>query len=146
MTSVAATDEGIAIKVSARVDYALRALCALARRGDGGPVAAREIAAAESIPSSFLDAILFDLRRAGLIASKRGPVGGHRLLRAAQDITVADVIRAVEGCAAEPRRRDAADDGPMAALWAAAEAGLAGVLETATVGRLAREEAGALQD
>ena len=76
----------------------MRALVELAAAGDGGrPVTAERLADAQGIPQKFLQNILLELRRAGIVASHRGPDGGHSLARPADAITVADVIRAVDG-------------------------------------------------
>jgi Rrf2 family protein len=83
------------VRLSARVDYAVRACVELARAD--GFTKADDVAAAQAIPAQFLDTILRDLRRSGLLESRRGQVGGHRLARPAQDISVAEVIRAVDG-------------------------------------------------
>ena len=85
------------MRVSAKSDYALRALIELAVRPDRGPVTAEELGRLQSIPHGFLQAILADLRRAGLVMSQRGQSGGWRMGREAADISVADVIRAVDG-------------------------------------------------
>jgi Rrf2 family protein len=83
------------MRVSAKVDYALRAMLELA--GAGGLVKAEQLATAQAIPRKFLESILLQLRHAELVASQRGVEGGHALARPASDISVADVIRAVEG-------------------------------------------------
>lgn len=85
------------MQISARADYALRALCVLAAAGPGSVVKAAAIAQAQAIPRTFLDQILGDLRRAGIVDSRRGPDGGHLLARPPYAITVADVIRVVDG-------------------------------------------------
>ncbi len=85
------------MRVSAKSDYALRALIELAGRGDGSPVSAEELGVRQEIPHGFLQAILADLRRAGIVMSQRGQSGGWRMARAADSVTVADVIRAVDG-------------------------------------------------
>ena len=85
------------MRVSAKSDYALRALIELARRADGAPVSAEEIGRRQDIPHGFLQAILADLRRAGLVISQRGQSGGWRMARDPDSVTVADVIRAVDG-------------------------------------------------
>jgi Rrf2 family iron-sulfur cluster assembly transcriptional regulator len=77
--------------------YALRALIHITRQGGGGPVLARDIAAAENIPRQFLSKILHDLRLKGLVQSQRGPGGGFYLARPAKDILVSDVVVAVDG-------------------------------------------------
>jgi Rrf2 family protein len=84
------------VRVSAKVDYALRAMLELAA-APPGPVKAEAIANAQEIPRNFLENILLDLRHAELVASQRGAEGGYRLARPAGEISVADVIRAVEG-------------------------------------------------
>lgn len=85
------------MRVSAKSDYALRALVELASRGDGTPMSAEEIGRRQDIPHGFLQAILADLRRADVVISVRGQNGGWRLAREAAEVTVADVIRAVDG-------------------------------------------------
>jgi Rrf2 family protein len=85
------------VRVSAKSDYALRALIELASREDGGPVSAEELGRLQEIPHGFLQAILADLRRAGVVMSQRGQSGGWRMARAADGVSVADVIRAVDG-------------------------------------------------
>ena len=85
------------MRVSAKSDYALRALIEMASRVDGRPVSAEELGRLQEIPHGFLQAILADLRRAGIVMSQRGQSGGWRMGRAADDVSVADVIRAVDG-------------------------------------------------
>ena len=83
------------MRVSAKVDYALRAMLELAAAGDF--VKGEQLATAQGIPQKFLASILIDLRHAELVASRRGVEGGYALARSADGISVADVIRAVEG-------------------------------------------------
>jgi Rrf2 family protein len=92
------------MRVSAKADYALRALIEMAARGDGDtngqggrPVSAEELGRLQDIPHNFLQAILADLRRAGIVLAQRGQSGGWRLAKPAGSVTVADVIRAVDG-------------------------------------------------
>jgi Rrf2 family protein len=85
------------MRVSAKSDYALRALIELAAREGGEPVSAEELGKLQEIPHGFLQAILADLRRAGVVMSQRGQSGGWRMARDADSISVADVIRAVDG-------------------------------------------------
>jgi Rrf2 family protein len=84
------------VRVSAKVDYGLRAMVELAAAPPGF-VTSSELAAAQAIPPKFLENILLQLRHAGLVTSQRGVEGGHRLGRPPQEISVADVIRALEG-------------------------------------------------
>jgi Rrf2 family protein len=134
------------VRVSAKVDYALRAAAELAAADDGTLVKAERIADAQDIPRKFLDNILQDLRHAGLVDSRRGPEGGHRLARPAEEITVADVFRAIDGPLAGIGGRppeEVAYPGPAAALqttWIALRASLRAVLERVTLAELAAGE------
>lgn len=85
------------MRVTAKSDYALRALVEIAVRTETAPVSAEELSRLQEIPHGFLQAILADLRRSGIVLSQRGQSGGWRLARDASQITVADVIRAVDG-------------------------------------------------
>jgi Rrf2 family protein len=88
------------MRVSAKADYALRALIEMAARSDdqsGRPVSAEELGKLQDIPHNFLQAILADLRKAGVVHAQRGQAGGWRLAQPAVEVTVADVIRAVDG-------------------------------------------------
>ncbi|MDA8320967.1 MAG: Rrf2 family transcriptional regulator, partial [Actinomycetota bacterium] len=82
--------------LSARADYALRAAIELAA-SEGGHVTSEQLARAQQIPAKFLEAILTQLRRAGLVRSQRGPEGGFWLARPAEEISLADIIRAIDG-------------------------------------------------
>src|SRR6476661_5667440 len=83
------------MRLSARVDYALRAVCELA--AVKGPRTTEEMSSAQKIPDKYLESILGELRRGGLLRSQRGPDGGYRLGRPAEEISIADVIRALDG-------------------------------------------------
>lgn len=85
------------MRVTAKSDYALRALIEIARRADDSPVSAEELGRLQDIPHGFLQAILADLRRSGYVIAQRGQSGGWRLNRSADQISVADVVRAVDG-------------------------------------------------
>ena len=134
------------MKVSAKADYAVRAALELAAAPDGAQVKAERIADAQSIPRKFLDTILQNLRQAGLVESRRGPEGGHHLARPAAEITIADVIRAVDGPLVGVSGRPPESvqyEGPAAALretWVAARAGLRSVLEHVTLAEVASGE------
>jgi Rrf2 family protein len=90
------------MRISARADYAVRAAVELAAAGDG-PTKGEAIAHAQAIPLKFLENILGDLRHAGIVRSQRGADGGYWLARPASEVTVADVIRAVDGPLASVR-------------------------------------------
>jgi Rrf2 family protein len=89
------------MRVSAKADYALRALIEMAVRADddrvGRPVSAEELGRLQDIPHNFLQAILADLRKSGIVLAQRGQAGGWRLAKPADQVSVADVIRAVDG-------------------------------------------------
>ncbi len=85
------------MRVSTKSDYALRALIEMAAQADSGPVSAEELGRRQEIPHGFLQAILADLRRASIVLSQRGQSGGWRLARDPAEVSVADVIRAVDG-------------------------------------------------
>ena len=133
------------MRVSAKVDYALRACAELAAAG-AGPVKGERLAQAQEIPLKFLENILLDLKHAGLVASQRGAEGGYWLAQPAGEIAVADVIRAVEGPIANVRgmRPEQVEySGPAAALrevWIAVRANLRSVLETTSLADLASGE------
>jgi Rrf2 family protein len=126
------------VRVTAKVDYALRAMLELAVAGEG-PVKGERLASAQEIPPKFLENILVDLRRAGLVQSQRGAEGGYWLARPAAEIAVADVVRAVEGPIANVRGQapqDVVYTGPAERLrdvWIATRASLRSVLETVTL-------------
>lgn len=130
------------VQISARADYALRALCVLASAPAQCAVKADEIAAAQKIPRTFLDGILVELRRAGLIESRRGPDGGHRLARPAYGISLADVIRVTDGPLALVRGQRPEHhtyEGAAAHLqdvWVAVRASLRAILELTTVAQV----------
>ena len=133
------------MRVSAKVDYAVRALTELAAAGDG-PVKGQDIAVRQGVSVNFLENILSDLRRAGIVASQRGSVGGYWLAVPADTITIADVIRTVEGPLADVRG-EALEDldyaGPAEALrevWVATRASLRSVLEAVTIADVAKGE------
>lgn len=137
--------------ISAKSDYALRALIVIARSGDsdGGPLPAESMAKAQEIPQNFLLAILADLRRAGIVRSRRGQGGGWQIGRDPSLITVADVIRAVDGplVSVHGLRPEAVDYRDSATVlqpvWIAARSSLREVLESVSIADLA---SGALPD
>ncbi len=85
------------MKLSTKGEYASRAMLELSARYGQGPVPIRVIAIAQAIPRQFLEQILLSLRRAGQVKSKKGPNGGYYLSRAPETITVAEVIRVMDG-------------------------------------------------
>lgn len=131
------------MRVSAKADYALRALLEMARRDAAAPISAEELGRRQDIPHGFLQAILADLRRAGIVMSQRGQSGGWRLGRDADQVSVADVIRAVDGplVSVYGLRPEAVTYNETAEVlqrvWIAARHSLRGVFEEVTIRDLA---------
>jgi Rrf2 family protein len=136
------------MQISARADYALRALLTLAA-SNGQLVKGEGLASAQDLPIRFLENILTDLRRAGLVASRRGAEGGYQLQRPAKEITIGMVIRATDGPLASvrgSRPEDAAYEGAAKHLqdvWIAVRVSLRRVLDEVTLADVA---AGQLPD
>ena len=131
------------MRVSAKSDYAIRAAVELAAAGEG-PVKGERLAQAQEIPSNFLENILSDLRNAGIVSSRRGADGGYWLARPAEEVSLADIIRAVDGPLANVRgvrSEQVVYQGSAEKLrdvWVAVRASLRGVLENVTLADLAR--------
>jgi Rrf2 family protein len=126
------------MRVSAKADYAIRAMIELAASPEG-PAKGERIAQAQEIPVKFLENILGDLRTAGLVLSRRGADGGYWLARSADEISLAAVIRAVEGPLANVRGLRS-EDVRYAGNAERLRDVLRAVLEEVTVGELARGE------
>ena len=137
------------MRISAKADYAVRAAAELAAAPEGRPVKGEHLAEAQAIPPKFLENILADLRNAGLVRTRRGAEGGYALTRAAGEISVADVMRAVEGplAAVQGVRPESLHNAGAATrlpeVWVALRANLRAVLERVTLADLA---AGTLPD
>jgi Rrf2 family protein len=133
------------MRVSAKADYALRALIELAARYDeeGVVVSADELSRAQGIPHGFLQGILADLRRGGVVISHRGQSGGWRLALEPDKVSIADVMRAVDGpivsiSGARPETVKYNDRAVvLQRVWIAARASLRDVLEHTTIADLA---------
>jgi Rrf2 family protein len=134
------------MRISAKTDYAVRAVVELAAATDDHPVKSERIATAQGIPLRFLENILVQLRQAGIVTSRRGAEGGYRLASPADEITVADVIRAIDGPLAGvggERPEKLAFIGtaePLREVWVAVRASLRDVLEHVTLADLASGE------
>src|SRR5438067_339135 len=133
------------MRVSAKVDYALRACAELAAAGDG-PVKGDRLAQAQQIPLKFLENILLDLKHAGLVQSQRGAEGGYWLSLSPKEISLAEVIRAVEGPIANVRGlrpeqvEYAGTAAPLRDVWIAVRANLRAVLADDPGGQVKGEE------
>ena len=134
------------MRVSAKSDYALRALIAISVREDGKAVSAEELGRTQDIPHGFLQAILADLRKSDIVISQRGQSGGWRLARKASDISVADVIRAVDGplvsvYGLRPELVEYAGEARVLQhVWIAARSALRDVFEKVSIAELAAGE------
>jgi Rrf2 family protein len=131
------------MRISAKADYAVRAAVELAGATGEKPVKAEQIATAQDIPLNFLENILGELRHSGIVRSHRGADGGFRLARAPDELTIADIIRAVDGPLASVRGgppEEISYPGTSAALprvWIAVRANLRLVVEHVTVADVA---------
>ena len=131
--------------MTAKVDYAVRALVELAA-AEGATVKGDRIAEAQQVPLKFLENILAELRRAGIVGSQRGADGGYRMVKAPDSVSIADVIRAVEGPLADVHGTPPEDldppglAAPVREVWLATRAALRSVLEEVTIGHIARND------
>jgi Rrf2 family protein len=134
------------MRVTAKADYAVRAVVELVGASEQAPRKAETLATAQGIPPSFLENILNQLKSAGVVRSQRGPEGGWWLLRTPDEVTLADVIRAVEGPLASVRGERperltyTGTAAPLQDVWIALRANIREVLEHVTVGQVARGE------
>jgi Rrf2 family protein len=134
------------VRLNARVDYALRAVVELVAVGGTAdrPVTAERLATGQHIPPKFLESILLQLRRGGIVHSQRGPEGGYWLAKPADDVSLADVIRVIDGPLANVRGQRPEDlgyQGTAAALqevWIALRASEREILELVTVAHVAK--------
>jgi bifunctional enzyme CysN/CysC len=137
--------KGATMRISAKADYAVRAAIELAVAPDEHPVPAERIATSQGIPLGFLEHILSELQVAGLVRNQRGTVGGYRLAKEPRQITIADVIRAVEGPLASVRgvRPEAAEyagaAGQLPRVWIAVRKNLRSVVEHVTLADVATD-------
>ncbi len=133
------------MRVSAKADYAVRAAAELAAAGEG-PVKGEKLAEAQQIPLQFLEHILLELKHSGIVRARRGAKGGYWLARPAEQVTIADLVRAVEGPIADVQstppeaieyRGNAAH---LREVWVAVRASLRSVLEEVTLADLVSGE------
>ena len=127
------------MRVSQKCEYALRAMLELALRADHDqPARTADIARTQHIPEKFLELILVELRRAGLISSQRGPVGGHRMARAADKISVGDVWRAIDGQLTEFPSGTVKGKDPFRFVWEQVDRSVAEVVDSITLADVRR--------
>ena len=134
------------MRISAKADYAVRAAIELAGSADEGPLKGERISEAQDVPLRFLENILGELKHAGLVQSQRGAEGGYWLNRPADDITLAEIIRAVEGPLASVRgqRPEELDyhsgSEPLQRVWVALRANIREILESVTLSDLVADD------
>jgi Rrf2 family protein len=127
------------MRISAKVDYAVRAAIELAGAKDDQPVKGDVVAEAQDIPLKFLENILGELKHHGVVASRRGAHGGYWLAKPAEEIALADIVRAVEGPLASVRGQGAEDLAyqggakPLQQVWIALRANIREVMEETTL-------------
>jgi Rrf2 family protein len=132
------------VRITARADYAVRAALELAAAGDES-LSAEIVAARQDIPVYFLRKIFYEMRLANLVATQRGRDGGHKLARPAAEISIADILRALEGPLADVHGTAPEDveyhgaAEPLQEVWIALRANVRGVLEGVTLADLANQ-------
>lgn len=133
------------MRISAKGEYAIKAMLDLALRYGKGLISIQDIAERQAIPQRYLEQVLLLLKRAGFLQSKRGSAGGYHLMRPPEEITVGAVLRAMEGSlervepARRPGRRSASDHGSdLEELWSEIAAAVSGVVDRISFGDLCR--------
>jgi len=121
------------MRISAKGEYAIKALLDLALQRERGLIPIQEIAARQAIPQRYLEQVLLSLKRAGLLTSKRGSTGGYHLTRDPEEITVGAVLRAVEGTRATFQANASVD---LADLWLEITEAVSKVVDRVTFGEL----------
>lgn len=130
------------MRISAKGEYAIKAMLDLAMHRGGALVPIQEIAARQAIPQRYLEQVLLSLKRAGLLTSKRGSTGGYHLTEPPDEVTVGAILRAVEGGSApfegkpQGRRNGGGGDHDLGELWAEIAGAVAGVVDRWTLGDL----------
>ena len=127
-------------RVSARTDYAIRALTEVAASSDG-PMTAQRISGAQAIPLAYLLHILTDLRRAGLLRSHRGTIAGYELARPATSVTLAEVIAVIERDLSKPTLEEISYPGaaaPLRDVWLAVRSSTSTILRSVTLADVAQ--------
>jgi len=133
------------MRVSAKADYAVRAAAELAA-ADEGPVKGEKLAEAQDIPLQFLEHILLELKHSGIVRARRGAKGGYWLAKPADEVTIADIVRAVEGPIAHVQSTPPeaieyrGNSEHLQEVWIAVRASIRNVLENTTLADLASGE------
>ena len=128
------------MRISAKGEYAIKAMLDLALQRERGLIPIQEVAARQGIPQRYLEQVLLSLKRAGLLTSKRGSTGGYHLTREPEEITVGAVLRAVEGTRAPfeagSARRNGSAESDLGELWAEIAEAVSKVVDRLTFGEL----------
>jgi Rrf2 family protein len=124
---------------SVKADYALQAILDLASQKPGEPVKIADIARRQKIPQKFLELILVGLKQAGFVESRRGAEGGYLLARAADSITVGEVIRSVDGPTEGGGRGRARVETPFTDMWSRVDIAVAAIIDHTSIGDLLRD-------
>ena len=124
---------------SVKADYALQAILDLASQKPGEPVKIADIARRQRIPQKFLELILVGLKQAGFVESRRGAEGGYLLARAADAITVGEVIRSVDGPGNGKGRARAKPETPFSDMWSRVDTAVGAIIDHTSIGELLRD-------
>ena len=126
------------MRISSRTEYGILAMVDLAEHAGLGPIGSHEIAERQDVPEPYLNQILTLLRKAGLIGSRRGPGGGHALARAAIEITLADIVAALEGplWIAESTATSDGRDLRLSDIWGEVDSAIYAILQRITLADL----------
>lgn len=127
------------MNISVKGEYALQAIFDLASNAGAEPVKIAEIARRQKIPQKFLELILASLKQGGFVESRRGAEGGYLLSRRAEQITVGDVLRFIEGRQEEKSRQRRQGDSPFADVWERVDNAIDSVVDATTFAQLVRE-------
>jgi Rrf2 family transcriptional regulator, cysteine metabolism repressor len=127
------------MNTSVKGEYALQAIFDLASQRPGEPVRIADIARRQKIPQKFLELILASLKQAGFVESRRGAEGGYLLARAADSLTVGEVLRHIEGTAHAKGRGRRKGDTPFIEMWGQVDQAVSGVIDKTTFGELLRQ-------
>ena len=140
-STISSWHEGIAdpgMNASVKGEYALRAIFDLALQKPGEPIKIADIAHRQDIPQKFLELILAGLKQGGFVESRRGAEGGYLLSRAADSITVGQVLRYVEGAKTGKNSKKQAENDPFAETWRRVDQAISNVIDHTTFAELVR--------
>jgi Rrf2 family cysteine metabolism transcriptional repressor len=127
------------MNISVKGEYALQAIFDLATQPSGDPVRIADIARRQKIPQKFLELILAGLKQAGFVESRRGAEGGYLLARAADSLTVGEVLRSIEGPAPSRNRPRRKAETPFTDMWQHVDRAISDVIDKTTFADLLRD-------